>query len=134
MKVVSYVCDKCKRSFNDEKDYKEHIEYCQKSFPIKGIFIERFLICENGRQELGIEIKYYKNAILIDKDTICLVPQSRYADDVFTTKLNQLFLDKISTYDEGEYFGIYTTNFSKEYEDECIEKLLNELKCNFNIC
>ena len=129
MKVVSYICDKCKRSFNNENDYNEHIECCQKSFPIKGIFVERrFLKNENEDQQLTIIINHYKNAVLIDKNMICLVPDSRYRECVFTTNLNLLFLYKITTYDEGEYFGIYTTNFSEEYENECIEKILKKLK------
>ena len=51
------------------------------------------------------------------------IPSSIHMDNVF---IDSLYLDKIASLED--YYAIHTTNFDKEYEKECIQKLLDYKK------
>ena len=122
MKVVSYFCTNCNYRFESEKEYEEHLQYCQKPYPVKGIFLYK---CTDKEENPFIQIVYYNNAILYGKNTIQLVKNSRYIEPI---KIDKLHLEEFHHIGDGDYFGVYTTDFSDEHEQECIKKLLEYYK------
>jgi hypothetical protein len=116
MKKV-FCCDICAKQFQSETDCLNHECFCgSKNIPIKVIILTA---------EYKIEILEYpaakiKNNEITFIETSC---RSRWV------KLTQLNLDQIRKTDWGELI-IYTTDFSRVFEEECITRLLDEAKNN----
>lgn len=123
-----FQCEKCGIWFRDSNDCKQHELKCQQLFPIKGIFISLSPIDKN--EKIDINILEYPNACLEGKDEVKLF-SSYHLNSI---PLNVLHLDKVHVVNyewQGDYLdtvGIYTTDFSKEHEDKCIQELLKYRK------
>ena len=116
-----FYCEKCGQNYFNEEECVEHEKYCGKKYPVKCIVIENMLLNEN--ENITFNVFAYPNAVLIGKDRVKLIPNSYHVEPV---EINQLFLDEVRMFDE--YIGMYTTNFSDEYEQECINKILEYRK------
>ena len=114
---VNYYCEKCGRNFNNQDQCIKHENNCGLKKPVK-------LICLNTSIQQNhhyIGIYTYPNAIIYG-DTIKFFP-SNHITEIY---LNRLSLDRIKKYDTR--YVIHTYNMDKEYEKECIKKLLDYKK------
>lgn len=114
---INYYCEKCGECFNDKDKCIEHENNCKIKFPVKIITINKAI-----NEKAEIKIFTYPNAEKYG-NMMKFIPSSLYCDNVY---VNRLFLDKIKSLED--YYAIHTINFDKEYEKECIEKLLNYKK------
>lgn len=114
---INYCCEKCGECFNDKDKCIEHENNCKIKFPVKIITINK-----SFNEKEKIKIFTYPNA---EKhgNMIKFIPSSPYIDYIH---LNRLFLDKIASL--TDYYAIHTTNFDKEYEKECIQRLFDYKK------
>lgn len=118
---TKFVCEKCNKCFETENECIEHEKICclKESLPIKGIFIGT-----DNDENFEIYIMEYPTATLFEKNKIKLVGESYHFIPFEISKLN---LEEIYEYNYAS-LGIFTTNFSKEHEEECIDKLIKRNK------
>lgn len=121
-----FSCEKCGNTFDFKDECIEHEGYCQKNIPTKGIFMENYFDFSDDFK-FDIHIMEYPNAVLFGKDKINLNANDHH---FISADINLLHLDKVWTY--GNTLGIFTTNFDKVYEKECIRKLVEKRKENIN--
>ena len=130
MKII-FKCEKCLKTFDNQNECETHEKncVCHKKFPIKAFYIERRLLKEssNFTGYPTISIYGYPNAELKDEFSVILLPNSNSILHLDTIQLDEIHDNSFL----GNTYCIYTTNFSKEYEKECIEKLLNYRKAEF---
>lgn len=124
MKHFNYFeCDKCGKRFENKKSCLEHENNCFQKMPLKAILCKNFITLPKEGLEIIIH-EYYDSYILGDQ--VCFYEKD-YEYNIMPS-LNSLCLDKVKTDDNNDFFVIYTTDFSKKHEKECIEKILNERK------
>ena len=114
---INYYCEKCGECFNDKDKCIEHENNCKIKFPVKIITINKAF-----NEKAEIKIFTYPNAEKYG-NMMKFIPSSLYCDNVY---VNRLFLDKIRSLED--YYAIHTTNFDKEYEKECIQRLFDYKK------
>lgn len=117
--IIIFKCEECGKKFETKEEADKHEQFCsRKTVPIKVIY----LTYDN---QFGI-ITYPKSIYLkqeYGKDKVNLMPTSRYDYCDYFYNADQFKFDQIKC--AGQYIFIYTTNFSKEYEEECFKKLVN---------
>lgn len=114
---TNFYCESCGKNFDNKDECLEHEKNCGIKFPVKIITINKAI-----NEKAEIKIFTYPEAVRYG-DMMKFIPSSIHMDNVY---VNRLFLDKIKSLED--YYAIHTTNFDKEYEKECILKLLEYKK------
>ena len=121
-----FVCDQCGGRFQNQEECLKHEQECYKEFPLKAIFFEDIL--NQSDDKLEICIWEYPKCYIENDKVIFFKKSYKHA---FPPSISRLFLENIKhfkPFNDTEIYCIYTTDFSKEHEKECIEKLLNKRK------
>ncbi len=118
---TKFVCEKCNTCFETENECKKHEKCCQKILPIKGIFIG------DDNENIKIKIIEYPTASLYGQNKIKLINNSYHA---VSFEIDFLHLDDVMEYSAG--IGIFTKDFSKDYEEKCIKRLIKRRNDKFN--
>lgn len=129
--IIYYRCEECGKKFESKEEANKHEQFCsRKNIPIK-------VICFTDCNEF--EIITYPDAIYLKqengKDKVNLMPKDRHEWCDYFYDASQFKFDQIKQ-NNGDVF-IYTTNFSKEYENECFKKIIdfkiNDIEENINL-
>ena len=118
--IIKFRCEECGKMFDTKEDADKHEKTCsRKNTPIKVIYL-------NECNELGVIT--YPDAIYLKqengKDKVNLMPKDRHEWCDYFYAASQFKFDQIKKGEYGELF-IYTTNFSKEYEEDCFKRLID---------